>query len=417
MFRDFSRLERSWILYDIGNSAFTMMVSTLIPVWFDALAEGAGFTQAQYLAYWSYATSITTIIVAILGPVCGTISDNQGMKKPMFLTVLLIGVIGCIVMGAAPGWMLYLGTYIVAKICYQMSLVFYDSMLPDVTTPQRMDNVSSQGYAWGYLGSCIPFLAALVFYILGEFLHIIPTSLGIAVGFIIVGIWWLCVSLPLLRTYEQKHYVEHAGSMIGATFRSIGETLKEIATRDRKVLFFLIAFFFYIDGVYTIIDEAVAIGTAMGLDTVGLLIVLLLTQVVAFAFANLFGRLAEKHDPVKILYLCISGYLFVAVFALFMHALWQFGVMGFVVGMFQGTIQALSRSYYGKIIPPEKSGEYFGLFDICGKGAAFMGTVLVGVTVQITDSVNIAVFSLAILFVIGSMFLKISSCIPVYDRE
>lgn len=416
MFRDFTRLEKSWILYDIGNSAFTMMVSTLIPVWFNTLADGADFTQAQYLAYWSYATSITTIAVAILGPICGAISDNRGMKKPMFLTVLMIGVIGCIVMGIAPNWMLYLGTYVVAKICYQMSLVFYDSMLPDVTTPERMDNVSSQGYAWGYLGSCIPFLAALVFYILGEFLQIIPVSLGITAGFTIVGIWWLCVSIPLLCTFEQIHYVEHAGSMIGATFCSIGATLKEIATKDHKVLFFLIAFFFYIDGVYTIIDEAVAVGTAMGLSTVGLLIVLLLTQVVAFTFSTLFGRLAQKHDPVKILSVCIGGYLFVAVFALFMHTLWQFGIMGFVVGMFQGTIQALSRSYYGKIIPPEKSGEYFGLFDICGKGAAFMGTILVGITVQITGSVNIAVFSLAVLFVAGFLFLKVSSRIPAYER-
>ena len=141
MFKQFNKVEKSWIYYDIGNSAFTMMVSTLIPIWFDTLAGQAGFTQAQYLQYWSYATSITTIIAAILGPICGTIADNKGFKKPMFVTVLIIGVVGCAFLGIAPNWLLYLVTYFIAKVCYQASLVFYDSMLTDVTTQERMDLV------------------------------------------------------------------------------------------------------------------------------------------------------------------------------------------------------------------------------------------------------------------------------------
>ncbi len=417
MFKNFTRLEKSWILYDIGNSAFTLMVTTLIPVWFSALFTAEGYSNSEYLAYWSYATSVTTILVAVLGPILGTLSDNRGFKKPMFMTVLIIGVIGCFVMGGAPGWMLYIVTYIIAKICYQLSLVFYDSMLTDVTTPERMDIVSSQGYAWGYIGSCIPFIIALLFYVLGEYMHRIPTAAGIAMGFAVTGIWWFCVSMPLMKNYKQKHYMDHEGNMAGTTFRRLGETLKEIVKSDRKVLFFLLAFFFYIDGVYTIIDESVAIGTAMGINTVGLLVVLLFTQVVAFAFASLFGKLTEKYDPFKILSVCIAGYLAVAVYALFLHTLWQFGIMAFIVGMFQGTIQALSRSYYGKIIPSEKSGEYFGLLDICGKGAAFMGTLLIGVTVHLTGSVNIAVFSLAILFGIGWLFLRKSSFLPAMERN
>lgn len=416
MFKNFSQQERAWIYYDIGNSAFTMMVSTLIPIWFDTLAEQAGFSQAEYLAAWSYATSAATILTAILGPILGTIADNRGYKRPMFLTVLLIGVVGCLILGVAPDWRLYLLTYVAAKVCYQLSLVFYDSMLTDITTPERMDLVSAQGYAWGYLGSCVPFLAALVLYVAGYYLEALPLKTAIAMGFLIVAVWWLAVSLPLLRTYEQKYYIEESRNRIAASFARLGETLADMAKHERKVLYFLLGFFFYIDGVYTIIDEAVAIGTALGLDTVGLLIILLLTQVVAFFFAILFGRLSSRYDSVTLLSVCIGGYFFVAVFALFLDSLVKFGIMAFVVGVFQGAIQALSRSCYGRIIPAEKSGEYFGLYDICGKGAAFMGTMLVGATVSVTGSINVAVAILGVLFIIGFLLLRKAARTPAGDE-
>lgn len=408
MFKNFNKLERAWIFYDIGNSAFTMMVSTIIPLWFNTLATEAGMSDSQYLAYWSYGTSIATILVALIGPVFGTIADNKGFKKPMFMTVLLIGVIGCALLGVAPNWILYLITYVIAKVCYQSSLVFYDSMLTDVTEPDRMDLVSSQGYAWGYIGSCIPFVVALGFYALGMF-GMMPMKLCIAIDFIVIALWWFGVSTPLIKEYKQKYYVESTGNAIANSFKRLGHTLSELAKRNKKVFYFLIGFFFYIDGVYTIIDEAVAIGRSFGFGDMILLVVLLLTQVVAFAFATLFGKLTEKYDSINLIYVCIGGYLFVALFALTMHAVWQFGVMAFVVGMFQGAIQALSRSYFAQIIPADNSGEYFGLYDICGKGAAFMGTMMVGVTVQITQSVNIAVGTLAILFVLGFLFLRKSA--------
>ena len=408
MFKQFNKLEKSWIYYDIGNSAFTMMVSTIIPIWFNSLADSAGLTNAQYLAHWSYATSVATVLVAIAGPIFGSISDNKGFKKPMFQGFLLVGVIGCALLGIVPNWTLYLVTYVVAKVCYQTTLVLYDSMLTDITEPDRMDLVSAQGYAWGYIGSCIPFLAALVLYYLGT-LDVIPLKLAIIADFIIVAVWWYGVSVPLIRGYEQKNYVETNAHAIKESFSRLGNTLSHLFRENKKVFWFLLAFFFYIDGVYTIIDEAVAIGTSLGLDQMGLLVVLLLTQVVAFAFATLFGKLSEKYSSLSLISVCIGGYFCVAIYALFMHSLWQFGIMAFIVGMFQGAIQALSRSYYAQIIPADVSGEYFGLYDICGKGAAFMGTTLVGITVSITQSVNMAVGTLGILFVIGFIFLRKSS--------
>lgn len=411
MFKNFNKLEKSWIYYDIGNSAFTMMVSTIIPIWFNTLAANAGMSNSEYLAFWSYATSIATILVAIVGPIFGSIADNKDFKKPMFMFVLFVGVIGCALLGAVPNWILYLITYVIAKICYQTSLVFYDSMLTDVTTPERMDLVSSQGYAWGYIGSCIPFVIALGLYAAGnpDFLGIMNERLSIFLAFIVIAVWWFCVTIPLLKNYKQKYYVETTSNKVKESISRLGKTLVTMYRDEKKVFFFLLAFFFYIDGVYTIIDEAVAIGTALGLNQMGLLVILLLTQVVAFAFATLFGKLSEKYSSVQLITVCILGYFAVAIYALFMKELWQFGIMAFVVGMFQGAIQALSRSYFAQIIPANASGEYFGIYDICGKGAAFMGTTLVGITVSITNSVNVAVATLTVLFILGLFFFRIAT--------
>ena len=411
MFKNFNKLEKSWIYYDIGNSAFTMMVSTIIPIWFNTLAANAGMSNSEYLAYWSYATSIATILVAIIGPIFGSIADNKDFKKPMYMFVLFVGVIGCALLGAVPNWILYLITYVIAKVCYQTSLVFYDSMLTDVTTPERMDLVSSQGYAWGYIGSCIPFVIALGLYAAGnpDFLGIMNEKLSIFLAFIVIAVWWFCVTIPLLKNYTQKYYVETTSNKVKESISRLGKTLVTMYRDEKKVFFFLLAFFFYIDGVYTIIDEAVAIGTALGLNQMGLLVILLLTQVVAFAFATLFGKLSEKYSSVQLITVCILGYFAVAIYALFMKELWQFGIMAFVVGMFQGAIQALSRSYFAQIIPANASGEYFGIYDICGKGAAFMGTTLVGITVSITNSVNVAVATLTVLFILGLFFFRIAT--------
>ena len=409
----YTSLEKSWVIYDIGNSAFTLLVTTLIPIWFNTLCENAGMSSIDYLANWSFATSIATILMIFAGPVFGAMADHRGYKKMLFTAALVIGTVSCAFMGivgilplpAAIIWIVYLIVYVISKVAYQTSLVLYDSMLVDVTEPDRMDLVSSNGYAWGYIGSCIPFLAALILYLLAT-KNIIPMSAATFVGFGLNAVWWYVVTIPLLKLYRQKYYVETKGSYIRESFARLGRTLKTLAKEERKILLFLLAFFLYIDGVSTIIDEAVAIGTALGLDQTGLLVVLLLTQVVAFAFAVLFGKLSRKYSTVMLISIAIGGYFCVAIYALFMKTLWQFGIMAFVVGMFQGAIQALSRSYYAKIIPPDTSGEYFGIYDICGKGAAFVGTMLIGVTTKLTGSVNIGVGTLAFLFMGGLILLR-----------
>ena len=399
-------LERAWILYDVGNSAFVLLVATLIPIFFNALAEEGGLSSVEYLAYWGYAASAVTIITAVLSPILGTLADTRGFKKPIFILCLVVGVAGCCAMGVAKTWLPFLLIFIFAKVGFSGSLVFYDSMLADVTTPERMDEVSARGYAWGYIGSCVPFVVCLAL-VLGSGAIGLSQMTALNIALFITAAWWLAMTLPLLKTYRQLHYVEVEKHAIRQSFARIGHTLRHLH-EDKQVFWFLLAFFCYIDGVYTIIDMATAYGTALGLDTTGLLLALLLTQIVAFPSALIFGRLSAKYPSTTLIPVCIAAYAGIALFAFFLTQQWQFWVLAFVVGMFQGGVQALSRSHFAKIIPPEKSGEYFGLFDICGKGASFLGTMIVSVGSQLTGSANVGVGSLIVLFVVGFVLFRVS---------
>ena len=399
-------LERAWILYDVGNSAFVLMVATLIPIFFNALAADGGLSSVEYLAYWGYAASAVTIITAILSPILGTLADTRGFKKPIFILCLVVGVSGCCAMGLAKTWLPFLLIFVFAKVGFSGSLVFYDSMLGDVTTPERMDEVSSRGYAWGYIGSCIPFVVCLAL-VLGAGAIGISQMTALNIALFITAAWWLVTTLPLLKNYKQLHYVEVEKHAIRQSFARIGHTIRHLH-EDKQVFWFLLAFFCYIDGVYTIIDMATAYGTALGLDTTGLLLALLVTQIVAFPSALIFGRLSSKYPSTTLIPVCIAAYAGIAVFAFFLTQQWQFWVLAVIVGMFQGGVQALSRSHFAKITPPEKSGEYFGLFDICGKGASFLGTMIVSVGSQLTGSANVGVGSLIVLFIIGFVLFRVS---------
>lgn len=393
------KTERSWVMYDVGNSAFTLLVCTIIPIYFNGIAGAAGLSDSDYVAYWSYATSIATVVVALLGPFIGTVADFNGAKKKIFAVSVLVGVIGCVALSFISAWVWFLALFVVAKAAYSVSLVVYDSMLTDVTNPERMDEVSSKGFAWGYIGSCIPFVLSLIPVLLSQN-GVMPTSVAMPIAFVIIAAWWCAFSLPLWKNYRQIYFVESGKFSATVGFKNLGSTFKEIV-RNKKILLFLIAFFFYIDGVYTIIDEATTFGTALGLNTTWLLIALLVTQVVAFPAAILLGKLAKKVKNEYIIGTCIAAYLAISIYAIFLHHIYQFWILAVCVGMFQGTIQALSRSYYAKIIPSEKSGEYFGVYDVFGKGASFLGTFLVGLISDVTNNPNYAVGSLAVMFIVG----------------
>ena len=406
-----TKLEKSWILYDVANSAFILLISTLLPIYFNALAEGAGKTESEYLTYWSYAGSIATLLVAVIGPICGTLADQRGFRKPLFILSMAIGIAGCVMLGVAWSWLSFLVIFVIAKVGCSSSLVFYDSMLPEISAHKNMDRVSTLGYALGYIGSVIPFVLCLVV-VLGHNLFGISQVTGLIISFVITAVWWLVCSLPLIKRYKQTAYQNAVGNPVTATFKQLARSFKE-AKKHKHIFMYLVAFFFFIDGVYTIIELATAYGESLNLDSTGLLLALLVTQIVAFPCSIIFGRFSAKYDTGLLLKICIICYTGIALFAVFLMQLWQFWTLAVLVGMFQGGIQALSRSYLGKIIPAEQSGEYFGLMDICGKGASFLGTFLVGTMANVAGDrtfrilglpvkgQGLAVGSIAILFVIG----------------
>ena len=394
-----TKLEKCWILYDVGNSAFIMLVSTIIPIYFNFLAGNAGISEVDYLAYWGYAASVATVMVAIIGPILGTLADTRNFKKPVFTISMMVGVLGCAALSFPKSWVLFLAVFVIAKVGYNASLIFYDSMLVDITTEEKMDSVSSHGYAWGYIGSCIPFVISLVFVLMYDKIGISMTT-AMMLAFFLNALWWLVVTIPLLKNYHQTNYVELPDHPIKNSFKRLAVTLRDIK-KHKNIFLYLLSFFFFIDGVYTIIEMATAYGSALGLDSQGLLLALLVTQLVAFLCALIFSVLSKKFDTDFLIKICIAAYTGIALFAIQLDKQWEFWLLAVLVGMFQGAIQALSRSYFAKIIPAEKSGEYFGIYDICGKGASFMGTTLVGLVAQITNVANAGVAIISVMFIIG----------------
>lgn len=402
----FNRLEKSWIMYDVGNSAFTLLSTTILPLFFNALAKEAGIADENYLAYWGYTHSITTIIVVLLGPILGAIADNSGSKKKIFAMTVLFGVLTMCGLALPVSWFTFLVFFVIARVGYQSSLIFYDSMLTDVTKDGRMDKLSSYGYALGYIGSVVPFILSLLV-VLGKDRLGINMQIAMAIAIAINAIWWLLFTVPLFKNYKQKNIDRSEQFRASMVFVSLWRTLKNIS-QDKKILFFLLAFFFYIDGVYTIIDMAVSYGDSIGLDSQSLLLALLLTQFVAFPFAILFGKLAKKYPNHVLIQICIVAYTLITAFAVQLDKEWEFWFLAVMVGMFQGGVQALSRSYFGQLIPRHKSSEYFALYDIFGKGASITGTTLVAVVSQITGRQQLGILAIVVLFVIGFLLFRIS---------
>lgn len=392
----------------------------MLPIYFNDLAAAEGLSDTQYLSYWSIGTALATLIMLVVGPIIGSYSDRKGWRKPIFVAVVLTGALSCLALGIPKWWVAFLLIFVVAKIALNASLVVSDSMLNDITTPERMDEISSRGYAAGYIGSCIPFIACLVVVVMSDFMESGPGYFSfptaISISLMITAVWWVVMSLPLFRNYEQKYYNEAEMETLKEKLTYFLESVKEIS-KNKAMALFLIAFFFYIDGVNTIIEVSVAYGEALNLDSVGLLGALLVTQVVAFPSTLLMSKLSYRIGTHRAIYICIAGYIAVSVFAIFLSTTIQFFIMAIIVGFFQGAIQALSRAYFGRMVPKEKTGEYFGIMDIFGKGATIIGTAAIAVFTSIFDNIRMVAPILLIMFVIGFLFFRQSTKVQIYDSE
>ena len=417
----FNKAEWSWIFYDWANSIYATNISAAIfPILYSQVA-GSG-TTADIM--YGYAVSLANLLVALLAPYLGSIADFKGMKKKLWMVFLILGVAFTAVMGVFGSWQLMLLGFVISRIGFSGANLFYDSFLTDVTTPERMDKVSTWGFAMGYIGgSTIPFLISIAIMIL---MNMSQLSMRIAV--LIVPVWWLVFSLPFIRNVHQVAFVDKPRKQLGkeAWINTI-QTLKRIF-KDKAVFFFLLAYFFYIDGVDTIISMSTKYGDTLGLGSIGMILALLVTQVVAMPCSILFGNLSKKIGALRLITFAVIMYGFITVIGFLMGFLVDcsgsvgltperavgisqvlFWVLATLVGTVQGGIQALSRSYYGKLIPPERSGEYFGFMDIFGKFACVIGPALYEVFYSLSGKACFGILSIIILFILGFTFLKVGN--------
>ena len=398
-----TKQEKSWILYDVANSAFILLVSTTIPIMFRSLAEAQGVDSAHATGLWGLVTSAAVLILAVLSPILGALADYNGMKKKMFSAFLALGVVGLLSLCFTSDWVAYMLLFVVARVGYAACNVFYDSMLVDVTTDERMDKVSSYGYALGYIGSCSPFIIGIIIIFTKPFG--LGTMQATQISFLITAVWWVGMTIPLLKNVKQTHALENRTDKLAHSFRRLGDTLKKVR-KNKRLFYFTLAYFCYIDGVYTIISMATTYGGEVGISDTNMILALLLTQFVAFPFAILAGHLAGKLGSLKLIKFFILVYAGVCIFGYQLDKAWEFWAMAVVVGMAQGGVQSLSRAYFGKLVPKEESNEYFGFFDIFGKFADFFGPLILSFCAFAFGSSTYGIFALLLLFVIGYVLLS-----------
>ncbi len=501
----FTKTEKSWILYDWANSVYaTNIMAAIFPTIFVSIAGESGDM------WWGYATSIATFIIAVLAPILCAVADYKGVKKKLFTVFMLIGVVFTLALSFTDDWRAMLVLYVISRIGFAGSNLFYDSFLTDVTTNERMDKVSSWGYAMGYIGgSTIPFIASIIVLLKLGYSNPVAQKFSI----VITSVWWLVFSIPFIKNVEHVHYKDtDERPSIKQIFANVGNTFKDIMT-EKGMMLFIIAYFFYIDGVGTIISVSTAYGTALGLGALGMILALLVTQIVAMPCSIFFPKLAKKISTRRALMFAIAVYMFICLVGFIMgftlephqasyngaydmhmeYAIdnlsvqfedkasadeavkeymlssrplirdkknedlnnlklsWKdisesdskkaliaqkelydgniafaeenkdkiddyfeaqrkssvlFWAMAILVGTVQGGIQATSRSYFGKLIPKERSNEFFGFFDIFGKFASVVGPLLYSFVAGVTGRSSYGTLCLLILFIVGFAILK-----------
>jgi UMF1 family MFS transporter len=397
--------EKRWILYDVGNSAFVLLSTAVIPIYANSLLRQAG--EGNIVSTWGYAQTAAALVIALLMPLLGSIADIQGMKIKFFLGFCGTGMLACCALALPLSWLPFLILCIISSIGLNGSLTFYDSMLVDVTSDERMDRISSHGFAWGYVGSTVPFILCIALIFAGPQFFGLSSAECTRIAFIITAAWWAAFTIPLVRNYHQRHFRSTASQMGSSIRQSFGElrtTLLRIA-HNKSLLLFMLAFFLYIDAVNTIIAMSTSYGTQLGIDSTQMVVALLATQFVAFPSAIIYGRCAGRFGTKRMIVIAVIAYMAIVFFAAFLlRTATAFWILAIAVGLFQGGIQALSRSYYGRLIPKNRANEYFGFFDIFGKFASVLGTFLVAVITSLTGNPSLGVLSIGILL-IGALVL------------
>ncbi|MDZ4159293.1 MAG: MFS transporter, partial [Anaerolineaceae bacterium] len=393
------RIINAWAMYDWGNSAFsTTIMAAVLPVYYTSVAAGA-LAPNIATAYWGFTSSISAFIAAVISPILGAVADFSGAKKKFLTAFMALGVTGTALLYFVQSgdWMLASLLFIFGNIGFAGSLVYYDSLLPHIARPEEIDQVSSRGYALGYIGGGVLLTINLIM------IMFLPDLLGVDAGlmtrlsFVSVAVWWAVFTLPLLlRVREPERRIlpgeEHFNPM-QASFKRLAQTFREIR-HYRDLSMAMLAFWVYANGIGTIIVMATAYGTELGFGKTTLIGTLLMVQFVAAPFAFLFGWLASKIGTKRAIYICLGVYSLISILGFFMYQEWQFWMLGLMVATVQGGSQALSRSLIGKLIPKSKSAEFFGFFSVFEKFASILGPLLFGIVSTLMGGSRLSIVSL-----------------------
>lgn len=398
----------SWALYDWANSAFaTTVIAGFFPIFFKKFwsAQFADTTSTLYLGVGS---ALASVVVMLVSPVLGSIADRSGGKKAFLSVFIAIGVVataGLFLVGQGQ-WLAALSLFVIASVGFFAGLTFYDGLITDVAEPAAMDRVSALGYALGYLGGGILLAVNVAMYLKPGWFGITDQTLAVRWAFLSVAVWWALFSIPLFAVVRERRPSPQPDW--NRAVRSGLKQLWQTATHVRAVrgaFLFLIAYWLYIDGVHTIIRMAVDFGLSLGFPASSLIVALLLVQFIGFPAAVAFGWLGERWGTKKGIYLALAVYAGVTTWGYFLETVVQFYIMAAVIGLVQGGIQSLSRSYFACLIPAGKSGEFFGFYNMMGKFAAVLGPLLVGLTAGLTGSARLSILAVLILFVAGGVLL------------
>ena len=388
-----------------------MLVTTAVfPIYFKAVALQGGISSADSTAYWGYANSFSTLIIALLTPLLGALADYPHAKRRWLNIFIWLGIATAMILGSLPAngtlaWLWLIIVYVISNMGYSGSNLFYDSFLTDMADDEQMDEVSSAGFGFGYLGGVLSFAVFLVAELTNGFGTLDSNGVARFIFWLSAG-WWLLFAWPLMKNGQQRYGVLDTENRIANSWQRVLQTLRHI-NHYRQAFWFLVAYFFFIDGVDTIVAMATVIGEDLGIKTTTLMIVMLVVQLIAAPFSMLYAWLAKKTSMRWALLLSIIVYMLICLYALKLKSAADFWVLAILVGTSQGGIQALSRSYFGRLIPKSDSSEFFGFYNILGKFSAILGPVLVGLTTQWTGNSRWGIFSLVILFVMGLVIFLI----------
>ena len=401
-----NRAERSWILNDWANSAYSVAITTaILPLYFKDVAS-RGLSPSDSTAYWGYANTAATLVAAVAAPLLGTLADTRGYKKPYFAFFTFMGVFFTAALAlAGPGsWLLCLALYAFSALAFSCMNVFYDAFIVDVAPPERMHWISSAGFGWGYIGSTIPFLAGIIIILKPAWVGLTSTEAATRISFVLIALWWGLFSLPMLRHVRQVHGVEPSSHPFRDSFRRLRETFRELG-KHREAFLFLAAYFFYSDGISSLIKMSAVIGRDIGLPAKTLLGMIFALQVAAFPFALLYGKLAARLPPRLLIFIGIGVFLGVTLSVPLMHHEWQFWILTLCMASSLGGVQSLSRSVFGKLIPADRSSEFFGFYNVMGKFAAIFGPLFMGLVSQATGDPRMSSLALAPFFLVGGALL------------